>query len=443
MDKNDNREGSTRQLKNGSWECITQAKYLNPKTANPKRFKRTAKTEKEARRLSIMARDAWEKEYERGKDIKVDKKKTFGEYMDEYIETEVKPTVAGSTYHSYVNTMRANFDNFPIAKYQLHMLSAVEFESYYDTILGLKSRKTCSFPIQLTRRCCKWLVNRSLLKENYAEQARVKKEIIDEYDKKLDEEVKNRKEVFTPEDIEKFYYAYKNNMGQYAVVVMFILETGLRSGEFSSLRNDNIDFENNKIYVVESQATRYIDNDKTKGLERYTKVPKNTKPRFIIMSSLAKECAQYMMEQTKIYCKNNPDNLLYPVFSTGKRRTHETIEVGFKTLCDKLGVDRDVHMTRNGMRGLSIHSLRHTMDTIANSSKGANVINTALMMGHNAISVENIYTHATEEGLSSVTTPSQAILADYKKEDEKLPKNVIKENQELYEAYLKLKEIFE
>lgn len=56
MDKNDNREGSTRQLKNGSWECITQAKYLNPKTANPKRFKRTAKTEKEARRLSIMAR---------------------------------------------------------------------------------------------------------------------------------------------------------------------------------------------------------------------------------------------------------------------------------------------------------------------------------------------------------------------------------------------------
>lgn len=77
------------------------------------------------------------------------------------------------------------------------------------------------------------------------------------------------------------------------------------------------------------------------------------------------------------------------------------------------------------------------------SSKGANVINTALMMGHNAISVENIYTHATEEGLSSVTTPSQAILADYKKEDEKLPKNVTKENQELYEAYLKLKEIFE
>ena len=36
MDKNDNREGSTRQLKNGSWECITQAKYLNPKQQTQK-----------------------------------------------------------------------------------------------------------------------------------------------------------------------------------------------------------------------------------------------------------------------------------------------------------------------------------------------------------------------------------------------------------------------
>ena len=71
---------------------------------------------------------------------------------------------------------------------------------------------------------------------------------------KREDELKNRKKVFTPEDIEKFYYAYKNNMGQYPVVVLFLLETGLRAGEFAALRNDNIDFENNKIYVVETQG---------------------------------------------------------------------------------------------------------------------------------------------------------------------------------------------
>ena len=64
------------------------------------------------------------------------------------------------------------------------MLNAVEFEHYFDSILALKSRKTCSLPIQLTRRCCKWLVDRSLLRENYAAQARIKREISDEYDRR-------------------------------------------------------------------------------------------------------------------------------------------------------------------------------------------------------------------------------------------------------------------
>ena len=78
MQREENREGSTRQLPDGAWECITQAKYLNPKTCTPKRFKRKAATEKEARNAAKMARDAWEKEYEKGRDTKVNKTKTFG-----------------------------------------------------------------------------------------------------------------------------------------------------------------------------------------------------------------------------------------------------------------------------------------------------------------------------------------------------------------------------
>ena len=99
------------------------------------------------------------------------------------------------------------------------------------------------------------------------------------------------------------------------------------------------------------------------------------------------------------------------------------------------------------IRGLCLHSLRHTADTIANTAKGANVVNTALMMGHKAVSVENIYTHATEEGLSSVVTPSQAVLSDYKKDDQKIPEELKdmspEEIQEMYQMYQKLKGIFE
>ena len=440
MGRKNNGDGSTRQLTDGSWECVIQSKYINPKTGNPKRIKRKGRTEKEAINNTKMALDAWEKEIEKGRDIKINKSKTFGEYMEEYIETEAKSTLTGSGYHSYIRCMNKNFYEFPIAKFQLHMLNVSEFEKYYDTILALKSKKTCSLPIQMCKRCCKWLIDKSLLKENYAAQARVKREIADEYDKKREDDIKNRKKVFTPEDIEKFYYAYKNNMGQYPVVVLFLLETGMRKGEFAALRNDSIDLEKNRINIVETRSIRFVDNDKNKGVEFYTKVPKNKESRFIMMSDLCRECVIYMMEQTKRNCRNNPDNLLYPTFRNGKRRSNSTMETSFKDLCNKLGIDRDVHLTRTGqMKGLCLHSLRHTADTIANTAKGANVVNTALMMGHKAIAVENIYTHATEEALSSVTTPSQAILEKYKKENN--PE--VDKEKELYEMYLKLKEKFE
>ena len=440
MGRKNNGDGSTRQLTDGSWECVIQSKYINPKTGNPKRIKRKGKTEKEAINNTKMALDAWEKEIEKGRDIKINKSKTFGEYMEEYIETEAKSTLTGSGYHSYIRCMNKNFYEFPIAKFQLHMLNVSEFEKYYDTILEKKSKKTCSLPIQMCKRCCKWLIDKSLLKENYAAQARVKREIADEYDKKREDDIKNRKKVFTPEDIEKFYYAYKNNMGQYPVVVLFLLETGMRTGEFAALRNDSIDLEKNRINIVETRSIRFVDNDKNKGVEFYTKVPKNKESRFIMMSDLCRECVIYMMEQTKLNCRNNPDNLLYPTFRNGKRRSNSTMETSFKDLCNKLGIDRDVHLTRTGqMKGLCLHSLRHTADTIANTAKGANVVNTALMMGHKAIAVENIYTHATEEALSSVTTPSQAILEKYKKENN----SEVDKEKELYEMYLKLKEKFE
>ena len=49
-----------------------------------------------------------------------------------------------------------------------------------------------------------------------------------------------------------------------------------------------------------------------------------------------------------------------------------------------------------------------------------------------------VYTHATEDALSSVTTPSQAVLDEYKKDTDN---NI--DDEELYKMYLKLKEKFE
>ena len=69
MRRKQNGYGSVRELENGSWECIIQSKYINPKTGNPKRIKRKGANEKKAIDSARMALDAWEKEIERGNDL--------------------------------------------------------------------------------------------------------------------------------------------------------------------------------------------------------------------------------------------------------------------------------------------------------------------------------------------------------------------------------------
>ena len=443
--KKSNGEGSTRQLTDGSWECIIQSKYLNPESKDnkPKRIKRKGKTEKEAIKNCKMALLSWEKIYESNQIDKVDKKRTFGSYMEEFIDTMVKPDVTGSTYKSYIYTMNANFYNYKISKLQLNMLNKTEFEIFFDTIIHDKSQKTASFPIQMCKRCCEWLVGKSLLEENYASFAKVKKEKRDEYFRENKDNTK--KTHFSHEDIHKFYDSYKNNVSEYSSAIILMLETLMRGQELLALTLDDIDLDKNIITVRSAESERFIDNDKTKGIEKYVKIPKNGKERIVYISPLAKEVIQYMKSQTELKCRENPNNLLFPSYNrNGKMRSMDAFEIQFKALCDKLGIDRDVRETKmpSGKvirKGLNVHALRHTGITLANSAQGSNRINTALMAGHRDERTQNIYTHANIEALKSIKTAGELVLNI--KEDKQNAEKDDKE-QELYEMYLKLKEKF-
>lgn len=235
MARKKNGQGSIRQLSDGSFECVTQSKYLNPETNKYKRFKRKGKTEKEAIKNSRLALLAWEKKFETGLSLDIDKKKTFGEYMREFIEKEVKSNVTGSTYKSYVYTLDANFYNYQISTFRLSMLNTVEFEVYFDTLCHDKSQKTASIPIQLCKRCSTWLYKKSLIYEDYAKFARTKKEVRDEFFRKDEKEKSAKKEYFTNEDVVKFYDSYKNNISEYSPAIILILETMMRGQELLAL----------------------------------------------------------------------------------------------------------------------------------------------------------------------------------------------------------------
>lgn len=442
-------EGSVRQLPDGSWECVIQSKYLNPKTNTAKRVKRKGKNAKEATKNAKLALKVWEKQFEAGVVVKIDKKKTFGQYMEEFIEKEVKPNLAGSSYKSYIYAMQANFYNYKISKLQLHNLNKIEFEIYFDTLIHDKSYRTAEVPIQLCKRCCTWLYGESLIEEDYASFARIKKEKKDEYFREKEIIKREQKEIFTNEDIIKFYDSYKNNVSEYSAAVILLLETMMRGQELLPLTLDDIDLEKNIIHIRSAVSERFVDNDKEKGLEKYIKVPKNRKERIVYMTPLAREVVEYMITQTRLKCRHNPDNLLYPSFNKhGKMRSMDAFEIQFKALCDKIGVDRDVRVKRmpDGSvrkKGLNVHALRHTAITLANTAHDANVINTALMAGHTAIRTENIYTHANE-AIKNVKTASELVLGMNETQEIMCEEGNNKQidEDELYEMYLKLQERF-
>ena len=153
MSKSANGEGYCRRIDTNKYECTIMSRYINPKTGKEKRIKRVGTSESDARKNAKNALRAWEKEFEKTRgDLKVNKSKTFGEYMTEYLKS-LEGTITDSCYHSYCQHMKRLFFTYPISNLQLHMLNEIEFQNYYDDMASHYSRKTCKTSMQLCRRC--------------------------------------------------------------------------------------------------------------------------------------------------------------------------------------------------------------------------------------------------------------------------------------------------
>ena len=406
--KKKNGSGSIRKINDSKYECVIQLSYLN-KNGHYKRIKRTASSPEAAQKAAQKAVKAFQKE---NRDIlhTINKNSILGYCMDYFIEHLVKENVTGSTYRSYVQSLRNYFYSNEISKMQLHELNQQRFLDYYKYLQQNYSKKTIQTPIQLNRRLCQWLSDLKLIEDNYAK--RVQPVFKKEDEISSDKDIVYSKKIFTNEDILKLYYAYDNHLSEYAPIFVLILETMMRGQEILSLCIEDVDFDNNLIYIRSAIAERHIDNNKDNGKEIYIKVPKNGTVRVVTMSNMAREILQNLIFQTKALCKTNEKNLVFPSYQhQGKIRTMDSMEKAFEIICTELNIDRAVHVTKGGRKtGLSIHALRHTAITIANTAPDSNPINTALMAGHKAVTMENIYTHSTIDAVKSVMNVSEGVL---------------------------------
>lgn len=403
-----NGEGYVRVTKSGKFECTIVSKIIDDKTKHYKKIKRTAATEAEARKLAKNAIKEYELRMLNGSEFKSGKTMLFKEYVLDYLQTQKKGKVKESAYYSYLHDYKSYIVKYKISKLQLRHLSEREFQSYYDTLTAKYAPKSISFAVQLCRATCEWLVTRHLLEENYAKQANPVYEIEDDYTV-----VKGNvhKSIFTNDDIKKFKEAFeKGCKSEYVPVVIFLLETGMRPQEFAVLQNSDIDIENKRVTVNKAGARRIVDmSDETINSEYYVKVTKTGKTRQVPLSPLALNAVEKMVFMTKQQCKNNEKDWLYPSFRSGNPRKNDAMEVGFKSLCDLIGVDRDVHPVKGGHHkvGLNLYACRHTCETILERN-GCSPLMIGAMLGHKPETGLKHYTHIGIEDIERhISSPTE------------------------------------
>jgi integrase len=154
-------------------------------------------------------------------------------------------------------------------------------------------------------------------------------------------------------------------------IVLIALHTGMRQGEIMQLRWADVDFQRNVINVVH-------------GKEQSTKTGKG---RTIPMNQIARDALlSIKREGDKVFSIDCP-----------KR--------SFAFACRKAGIE-----------DFRFHDLRHTFATRAGDA-GATAFEIAALLGHSAVTMTAIYTHATGDGIrravDGLTRQNEAVMSRF------------------------------
>ena len=100
----------------------------------------------------------------------------------------------------------------------------------------------------------------------------------------------------------------------------------------------------------------------------------------------------------KVYCKNNPLNLLICNYESGGFIHQDSLATAYKRICVTYNIRRE--------HGTGPHILRHTWVTYNIMINNVNPVLVARIAGHkNTNETTGTYTHLTEEALRQVNNP--------------------------------------
>ena len=197
--------------------------------------------------------------------------------------------------------------------------------------------------------------------------------------------------ALSDEQIEEFKNAasarYKN--GEYksrdALVLMIILNLGLRAGEALALEWDNIDYENKLMYINNTVQSNIYD---IKTQKLYNRVKESPKTKSGIRVLKLNDTTIFYLKELQAYDKRkNIISNYVSSTSVGTRNTYRNLERSLKRVIN--GTNLPQHM--------SLHTLRHTFGSTL-IRRGISVEVVSKLMGHaNIMITYNKYIHVLKE----------------------------------------------
>ena len=181
---------------------------------------------------------------------------------------------------------------------------------------------------------------------------------------------------------------YKN--GEYrsrdALVILLILNLGLRAGEMLALRWDDIDFDKNIVFVnktIQSNIKNFGE-----GKTTYNKVKKSTKTKSgVRMLRLSSVTALYLKELQEYDKRKNIVSEYVACTNVGTMNTERNLDRSLKKVVGRTNIKHNV----------TLHTLRHTFASTL-VRRGVNIEVVSKLMGHSKISTTyNKYIHTLKE----------------------------------------------
>ncbi|MFY9233590.1 MAG: tyrosine-type recombinase/integrase [Fimbriimonadaceae bacterium] len=350
---------------------------------NPDRVQGICRTEAEAKdkALDVLAKHRQGLQITKGKDIKL------ADYLDQWLEMYIRPHREPKTVAYYSGMVRTHIKP-TLGQTYLKKLTTTQVQKLLNDkarpfLVTLKyedetvvEKRLSGETIRGIRATLRSALSRAykdgLIAENVASRVETPKT------------TRKDPDFLKPDEIEKLRKKAIGHPLERLVVVA--LHTGLRIGEATGLRWQDVDFELRTIRI-QSQLQRVDGKLALKSLKstRSNRTLPLAKPA---LDALQSQKADHVMQASTTSSKAfNPLSLVF-LNPEGRPFDPKYVDSHLKTL-----------MVSAGLRPLSFHKLRHTAATLM-LAEGIPLANVRDMLGHSQIALTaNTYGHAVPEAL--------------------------------------------